>query len=230
MALDEAASEALASGLVGPTIRLYLWRPGAVSIGYFQSLAQEVDRDRCGALGIDVVRRRTGGGAVYHAEGGEVTYSVIAPEGLFPGITESYRLICGWVVEGLARLGIKGEFRPVNDILVRGRKISGSAQTRRGGILHQHGTILYRLDKGTMFSILRVGKEKLAGKGIERAEAGVTSVSEHSKATLEELCAALQAGLTEGKEWVPGAWTDGELERAEELVQKYRDIGWNGRR
>ena len=73
MALDEAVSEFVAGGISPPTIRFYTWTPSAVSIGYFQSLHDEVDVSRCMQQGIDIVRRRTGGGAVYHDRAGEIT-------------------------------------------------------------------------------------------------------------------------------------------------------------
>src|SRR3989344_7958179 len=161
MAIDEALCESVANGKASPTIRFYRWKPSAVSIGYFQSLRQEVDTERCKSAGIDVVRRRTGGGAVYHDE--EITYSIIAPEHLLPkGITESYHVICGWVIKGLENIGLVGEFKPINDIIVNGKKISGNAQTRRNGVVLQHGTILHGLDVEKMFSLLKVGQEKIA--------------------------------------------------------------------
>src|SRR3989338_1792208 len=98
MAIDEAISESVANG-AAPTIRFYRWLPSAVSIGYFQSLHDEVNIEKCNELGLHIVRRRTGGGAVYHDYDGEITYSVIAPEKLFPrGIRESYQVICSWIV------------------------------------------------------------------------------------------------------------------------------------
>ena len=93
MAIDEAIREEVARGTSPPTIRFYQWNPSAVSIGYFQSLQDEVAMDACQAQRVDVVRRQTGGGAVYHDFQGEITYSVIAPEVLFPrGIIESLNL------------------------------------------------------------------------------------------------------------------------------------------
>src|SRR5208282_4253098 len=104
----------------------------AVSIGTFQSMANEVNVEECNRSNVSYVRRLTGGGAVYHDSNGEITYSVIAPESLFPkNIIESYKVICSWVISGLAILGIKAEFVPINDIVVNGKKISGNAQTRR---------------------------------------------------------------------------------------------------
>jgi lipoate-protein ligase A len=228
MALDEAISEGVRSGSSPPTIRFYKWEPGAVSIGYFQGIRDEVNLEVCRELGIDFIRRWTGGGAVYHDFEREITYSVIAPASLFPkNIIESYRLICGWLVKGLVSLGIEAEFKPVNDILVKGKKISGSAQTRRGGILLQHGTLLYGLDLKTMFSVLNVSRQKITDKMIKSAEERVTCVLEHSGAGKDEVYEALVDAFTEGKEFEYGAWSESEIARARELAEgKYRSDEW----
>ncbi|MBI1973841.1 lipoate--protein ligase family protein [Candidatus Micrarchaeota archaeon] len=227
MALDEACSESVAAG-GPPTIRFYRWQPSAVSIGFFQSLKDEVNEEACMQAGVDVVRRRTGGGAVYHDDGGEVTYSVIAPSSLLPsGLTESYREICGWIVRGLDRLGIRAEFKPINDIIAGGKKISGTAQTRRSGIIWQHGTILHDLDVRRMFSFLRVGADKISDKAIASVEERVTRVKNFApNAGLEDTYKAMLAGFTEGKEWKQGAWTPSETARAEELSVFYASPEW----
>ena len=228
MALDEAISESVRVGSSLPTIRFYNWSPNAVSIGYFQSIRDEVNLEVCRELGIDSIRRWTGGGAVYHDFEREITYSVIAPASIFPkNIIESYRLICGRLVNGLGNLGIEAEFRPVNDIHVKGKKISGSAQTRRGGILLQHGTLLYGLDLKTMFSVLNVSRQKITDKMIKSAEERVTCVLEHSGAGKEEVYEALVEAFTDGKDFEFGVWSESELERAGELAEKkYRSNEW----
>src|SRR3989338_3279674 len=166
MALDEAASEAIASDSEAPTIRFYKWKPSAVSIGCFQSMEDEIDLNVCKKLNVDTVRRRTGGGAVYHDNFGEITYSVIAPESMFPkNIIESYKIICGWIIDSLALIGLQASFIPINDIIVNNKKISGNAQTRRNRIFLQHGTILYDVDVKKMFSLLRVPDEKITNNG-----------------------------------------------------------------
>lgn len=242
MALDETAAESIRNGQQLPTIRFYRWQPSAVSIGYFQSLADEVDIEVCKEAGVDVVRRRTGGGAVYHDYEGEITYSIIAPETYFPkGIIDSYHIICGWIVDALAQLGIKTEFKPINDIVMAeglvgddgvvlgGRKISGNAQTRRQGILLQHGTILYTVDVRKMFSLLKVGKEKIADKLIQAVEDRVTSVKKlKPELGLEELYEALLQGFTSGKDWKFGEWSVEELMRARTLAEeRYGTKDWN---
>jgi len=228
MALDEAISESIRVGSSLPTIRFYNWSPNAVSIGYFQGIRDEVNLDVCRELGIDCIRRWTGGGAVYHDFDGEITYSVIAPAGIFPkNIIESYGLICGWLVKGLGSLGIEAEFRPVNDILVKGKKISGSAQTRRGGILLQHGTLLYGLDLKTMFSVLNVSRQKITDKMIKSAEERVTCILNNRDIDKKDVYEALVNAFTEGKDYESGALSIQENKRAEELaLEKYRSDEW----
>ena len=232
MAIDEAVSESVAEG-GEPTIRFYRWLPSAVSIGYFQSMDDVVDARKCRKLGISIVRRRTGGGAVYHDSNGEITYSVIAPESFFPkGITESYQEICGWIVNALAKIGIVAEFKPINDIITGGKKISGNAQTRRNSILLQHGTILFKLDVAKMFSLLKVPKEKISDKFISDVKQRVTSVTDINPAISEQqLKDALIAAFTEGKESGFGKPSDKEMAEAEKLArERYSSEEWNNLR
>jgi lipoate-protein ligase A len=229
MALDEAIGENIAAGST-PTIRFYRWKPSAVSIGYFQSLEDEVDLVECDRLGVDYVRRRTGGGAVYHDFDGEITYSLLAPQDMYgPDIPASYREICGCLVKSLAILGLEAEFSPVNDVLVDGKKISGSAQTRRDGVLLQHGTLLHRVDPEVMFGLLRAGEEKMRDKFVTSVKSRVTSVVDQlGQVEMEEVYRALLAGFTEGKTWDYGEIAPGELERARILaIERYRSREWN---
>ncbi len=228
MAMDEAVSEHVAAG-GAPTIRFYGWRPDAISIGYFQSMEREVETGKCAELGIDVVRRRTGGGAVYHDGKGEVTYSVIGKEELFPkDIIASYRLICGWICDSLKVLGIQAEFKPINDIVVNGKKISGNAQTRRGGVLLQHGTILYSVDVDRMFSVLRVSDEKIKDKLIATVKERVTSIRHQKDVSKEDAYKAILEGFTQGKEFELASLTEEELARAKRLAEeRYRTEEWN---
>lgn len=177
MGLDEALLEAVAEGRSGPVLRLYTWDPAAITIGYFQSAAAEVDLEAAREAGVDVLRRVTGGGAVFHAS--EITYSLVVPEGhaLAPAdILESYSRICGGLVEGLSLLGVEASFAPINDIVSGGKKISGNAQTRKRGCLLQHGTVLLDVDPERMFSLLKVPSEKLKGKLIQDVKARVSGL------------------------------------------------------
>lgn len=228
MAIDEAISSLVREGRSPPTIRFYRWSPGAVTIGCFQCASDEVDLDVCHRLGIGFVRRATGGGAVYHDPAGEITYSVIAPESLFPkDIRGSYREICSCIIRGLADLGIDATFRPINDVIVGGRKISGSAQMRRQGVLTQHGTILYGLDRATMFSVLKPSKLKLSDKPAASFGEGIVSVRELCSASMEELYDALLNGFTEGKDWEFGTLREEERAQVKDIMRKYDSFEWN---
>ncbi len=233
MATDEAIASARNLGETPNTVRLYRWKPSAVSVGYFQSVAKEVDLDAASAQGIDVIRRITGGGAVYHDYDGEITYSLVAPESdpLMPkDILESYKLVCGCVVLGLRRMGVESEFKPVNDITAGGRKVSGNAQTRRHGVVLQHGTILLGCDPKKIFSVLKVSGTKLSDKAIASAEERVTSVRKilGRDVGFPEARDALVAGFEEGLgvELVPGNLTATELRLAAEYRVKYASRGW----
>lgn len=229
MAIDEAVAEAISFNEASPTVRVYGWRPSAVSIGRFQSADDEVELEECRRRGIDLVRRRTGGGAVFHDEEGEITYSIICPERLVSkDINESYREICQNIISALASLQIEAEFKPINDILVGGRKISGSAQTRRQGIFTMHGTVLFDVDPDTMFSVLKVGRTKISDKDLASFEERVTSVRDVSEATIEELLLALFNAFAEGKEWFLDDLGRDESARVQVIAQeRYSNDEWN---
>jgi lipoate-protein ligase A len=178
MAIDRAILEAHREGLVPPTLRVYGWTPPAISIGYFQGMNEEVDVQACHKQGVDCVRRITGGGAVFHDK--ELTYSVVVSEShpMIPhNILESYARICGALVRGLDGLGIQSSFVPINDIVVGSQKISGNAQTRKQGVVLQHGTILLDVDVEMMFTLLQVPNEKIKDKLISDVRQRVTSCS-----------------------------------------------------
>jgi lipoate-protein ligase A len=229
MSIDEALLEFIRDGKSDPTIRFYRWHPSAVSIGTFQSMEKEVNVERCKELGVDCIRRITGGGAVYHDFSGEITYSILGPLSYFPkGIHESYKFICDWVIAGLKLIGIESSFVPINDIVIEGKKISGSAQTRKQGILLQHGTVLYDTDVRAMFSVLKVSTEKISDKMIKNVEERVTSVSRYSNISIDELYEALLEGFTEGKDFQFGRLKTDELKRANDLSSSiYRTDAWN---
>ena len=147
MAFDEAILTARIAGKVPNTLRFYRWKPSAVSIGRFQDLFNEVHVENCRKHGVDIVRRITGGGAIYHDYDGEITYSVVV-DGKDLGCADmdmiyAYKVICGGLIEAVKILGTTAEFNPLDpeqcpNITIRGRKISGSAQSYKRGILLQH--------------------------------------------------------------------------------------------
>jgi lipoate-protein ligase A len=178
MGLDEAVLERVARETSPPTLRLYGWDPPAVSVGYFQGLEEEVDLAACKAHGVDVVRRISGGGAVFHQA--ELTYSITMAE-THPlagkTIHDSYGTLCSGIVTALELLGISARFVPINDIVAGDKKISGNAQTRRRGCVLQHGTVILGLDVDLMFELLRVPGEKTKGRIIGDVKSRVTGLN-----------------------------------------------------
>ena len=238
MALDEAIVIARSKNLVPNTIRFFRWSPSAVSIGYFQSMEEEVDIKACDEMGIDYIRRRTGGGAVYHDTEGELTYSIIVDENhrlISRDFQETYRTLCSGLVLGLRQLGVPAEFKPINDIVARGKKISGNAQTRGMSIVHQHGTILRKVDPALMFKVLKVPSEKIRDKLIKSVEERVTSINDvlRRDVSFRELKDALIKGFEDsfGIKLMLGSIMDFEEDVAQRLkVEKYASRKWNFRR
>jgi lipoate-protein ligase A len=235
MAIDEAIMLDIKEGRATPTLRLYRWNPSAVSIGTFQGMTDEVDVDFCDSKGIDYIRRITGGGAVYHDYEGEVTYSIIMPRNhklARADISESYRILCGGIIKALEYLGIQGEFKPINDVNVDSKKVSGNAMTRRLGCVLQHGTVLLDLDVNLMFRILKVPQEKISDKMISDVKERVTSIRDilERDVTIDELKVALKNGFADALniELVAGDLSEEEKETANRLAQeKYSSHDWN---
>jgi len=200
MAIDKAVMVSCSRGKVPPTVRFYTWKPPAISIGYFQSLNEEVDLDACKSLGVEFVRRITGGGAVFHDK--ELTYSIIISESnpkVPKNILESYRRICGAVIKGLKHLWIESKYSPINDIIVNNKKISGSAQTRKSKTVLQHGTVLMDVDIDKMFKLLKVPNEKIKDKLIADVKQRVTSIKHISdnNVSFNETSDAMKIGFEE---------------------------------
>jgi len=233
MAIDEAICRLRSQEKSPNTIRLYRWKPSAVSIGYFQILEQEVDLNACKRLGVDVIRRMTGGGAVYHSYEGEVTYSVVVNQNhprIPRDILKSYELICGGIILAMKDLGIKAEFKPINDVDVNSKKISGNAQTRRWNVALQHGTILLDTDIRTMFTVLKVSKEKISDKLIKSAEERVTTIRRElgRNVSFKEVSEALKAAFPQvfDVKLVEGGLSSEEKELALKLKKEKYSMPW----
>jgi len=182
MALDEVLTDEVSAGRRGPTLRIWEWASPAVVIGRFQSLRNEVDADAAARHGIEVVRRISGGGAMFIEPEGAITYSIYAPEEMVKGLSfpESYAFFDGWVIQALRRLGLEAWYSPLNDITASGGKIGGAAQARRLGAVLHHTTMAYQMNGELMSQVLRIGKEKLSDKGITSAAKGDGPLSQQT--------------------------------------------------
>ena len=216
------------------TLRLYTWRPSAVSIGYFQGIQQVLDLDAVKENRVDYIRRISGGGAVFHADGGEITYSIVTLEDnpLLPKkVVDSYPILSAGLIKGLRFLGLEPQFAGINDIIVNKKKISGNAQTRRHGGVLQHGTLLKNVNPELMFTLLKVSDEKMRDKAIKSFHERVTSL-EHEGVTLseQELMEALALGFSHalGASFLRTTLSAGELKLARKLrEEKYETPEWN---
>ena len=232
MAMDEAIMLARIEGKVPDTVRLYAFSPSSVTIGRFQSVRHDVNLEEARRFRIPVVRRITGGGSVFHDEFGEITYSVIAGEDHHPmlrNVESSYRYLAGPLVDALRELGLDADFSGLNDITVNGKKISGSAQTRRRGVILQHGTFMYSTRVEILGKVLRVSSLKLRDKGVSSIWERVTTLErEGIKLNRWEAYELLKNSFFNAFPMEEGELTDYELELVEKLVEeKYGNPEWN---
>ena len=167
MALDDVLTHEVGAGRRAPTLRIWEWAAPAVVIGRFQSLRNEVDMAAAQRHGIEVVRRVSGGGAMFIEPGNTITYSIYAPLTLIKGLSfqQAYAYLDAWVLEALRDLGVTAWYQPLNDITSANGKIAGAAQVHRGGAVLHHVTMAYDIDAEKMLEVLRIGREKLSDKG-----------------------------------------------------------------
>ncbi len=177
MAKDHAILHGLSMPGVLPTLRLYRWKSASVTLGYFQKINECVNTRYCKKNGIPVTRRETAGGTVIHHM--ELTYSFTLPlnSGIVPvSVEDSFREILSPIIDSLRKLSINAGYRPVNDIVIDNRKISGSAQVRKKGVLQQHGTIILDMDKDIITSALIHDEQKLKKRGFLSTHDSITSI------------------------------------------------------
>jgi len=239
MAIDEAILRARIQSVVPNTLRFYRWKPSAVSVGRFQNTEKEVQLENCRKHNVDVVRRITGGGTVYHDAQDEITYSVIARKEDLRAeeIAAVYSRIYAGLAEALRILGIHADFnqgtaKACPNLTVKGKKISGSAQAHRSGAFLQHGTLLSEVNLKKMFTFLRVPWAKTRMQVVSIAENRITSINAQLGKTVSaaEVNDALVKGFEKalGSRLTSGELTAGELEISKHLCwEKYATDDWN---
>ncbi|MGH7763678.1 MAG: lipoate--protein ligase family protein [Candidatus Dormibacteraceae bacterium] len=232
MALDEVLLEQVISGRRGATMRLWEWVEPALVIGSHQSVMNEVDRAAAHQLGFVVTRRMSGGGTMLCEPGRTITYSMYLPESLVAGISfrASYALLDGWVVRALVELGVPASYREINDIISPRGKIAGAAQARRRGFILHHTTIAHSMDVDLLPRLIRVGRDRLAERGVRSAEKAVSPLSWFTPLTCAEVAWNLYEHFRREYRSREGAVSNGELVAAEALVaSKYSTPAWTNR-
>ena len=213
MAIDHAIYESVANGRELPTIRFYKWNPSSISLGAYQN-PKEINIEACKKHNIGIVRRMTGGRALFHDKA-DFTYSVIAPIRVFSySIENAYRQICSWIINSLNELGLKASMENKNDVMIDGKKISGNAaKAMDKGIYLQHGTLIYDIDLEMMPEALNIPKDIVNDR--------VTSILQHKKISQDEAYDALKSNFAKDKEIKIGELSKYETVKAEDLAKKW---------
>ncbi|EMB9381508.1 lipoate--protein ligase family protein [Staphylococcus pseudintermedius] len=250
MALDEALLNFVSRGEIDPVVRFYTWNPPTLSIGYFQRLSKEIDIEKVKEKGYGLVRRQTGGRGVLHDK--ELTYSVIVPEAhpdMPQTVTEAYRVISGGLLEGFKSLGFDAHFavprskeereklkQPRSsvcfdapswyELVVEGKKIAGSAQTRQKGVILQHGSILQDVDIDDLFDMFVFKNERLKAKMKEAFVEKAVAINDLSNETitLAQMEVAFKEGFKKALdiEFKPLELTVAQQDEVKALEEKYR--------
>ncbi|WP_099188573.1 lipoate--protein ligase family protein [Tepidibacter mesophilus] len=253
MAIDEAIMKAYKEEKIDPTIRFYTWKPACISIGYFQKMEEEIDINVCKELGVDFVRRTTGGRAVLHDN--ELTYSIVVGEKnplMYGGIMQTYRYISEGLANGLKMSGIDVDpltraDKDINngkssvcfnskshyEISINNKKVVGSAQTRKEGIILQHGSIVLDFNVDKLISIMKIDeskKEKLKKITVKKATGIENELGK--KVDINTLEKNIIKGLEQhfNIEIYEDELSDYEIEIAKQLYEKYSNDNWNKKR
>ena len=256
MALDEALLEWNSQGKFPPVIRFYGWNPATLSIGYFQKVEKEINIEAVKNQGIGFVRRPTGGRGVLHEH--ELTYSVIVPEShpMMPKtVAEAYRVISEGILKGFHELGLEAYFAVPQtteerellksphsavcfdtpswyELVVEGRKVAGSAQTRQQGVVLQHGSILLDIDEDKLFSLFKYSNERVLErmKKAFRDKAVAINDLTSTRVTIDQAKEAFRKGFEEGLKikLEPYELSQTELDYVNQIADnRYASDEWN---
>lgn len=258
MALDEALLDFHSKGEIPPVIRFYQWNPPTLSIGYFQKV-QDINLEALKAQNIGFVRRPTGGRAVLHDS--ELTYSIIVTEqypNLPETVTEAYRFLSEGLLKGFHNLGLDAYFsipdtaekqealkKPKSavcfdapswyELVVEGKKVAGSAQTRQKGVVLQHGAILLDLDEDKLLSLFNFPSEEAKNRMRIHLPERAVAINRLTtrRITIEECIDAFKKGFEEALQidLVPYELTEEQKNYVRKIEEeKYANDEWNFRK
>lgn len=221
LALDEVLTQRVGKGLRPPTLRIWGWSRKCIVLGRFQSVRNEVNEENAAKHDVQLIRRISGGGAMFIEPEGAITWSIYAPEAMVQGMSfeESYAFFDRWAVEALRGLGVDAWYEPLNDITSSGGKIGGAAQARRGGAVLHHTTMAYQMNIPLMLEVLRIGQEKLSDKGIKSAEKRVGPLRQQTELPRETIIDRMVDFFREQHGLTSGSLAPEEIAEAEALVR-----------
>ena len=234
MSVEEAIPRAVGEDKAPNTVRFW-HNSNTIVLGCFQSASLEVNFDACKETGTTVVRRFTGGGAVYH-DAGNLNYAISLKKG-HPLVPDTdlqlvFKKLSEGAVEGLRSLGVNAEFQPINDIQVEGKKVSGAAGSIRWGTVFHHGCILVASDLAILGRVLNVPQVKLADRHVVSVQKRVTTVRDElgKNVTTRDVRDGIVRGIENSYRvrLEEGTLTKSELSTAKELYDtKYSKSTWN---
>ncbi|MBA2174674.1 lipoate--protein ligase family protein [Halobacillus locisalis] len=251
MALDEALMNWHRQGNIPPVLRFYGWEPAGLSVGYFQKVKGKIDLEGIKHHGYELVRRQTGGRAVLHDK--ELTYSVIVSEeheAMPASVKDAYLVISRGLLEGFLELGIKAEFAVPEEklgttgsavcfeepswyeLIVEGKKAAGSAQTRKKGIILQHGSIPIDVDDVKLFDMFIYKNERIkerARRAFSDKAVAINQILE-TPITFNDTKHAFKKGFEKGLDihLEPFELSDEQWQEVEAIAeQRYRSDEWN---
>jgi lipoyl(octanoyl) transferase len=245
MAIDEALFRCFDPAASRPVLRLYGWQPPALSLGRFQKAGDDLDLTRCRADNLTIVRRITGGGAIWHAD--ELTYSLVCSPSQIPpasSVKDSFRVLTAFLLGFYHALGLQADYavdlapagsrlgqrtplcfagKESYDIMLHGRKIGGNAQRRSREIIFQHGSIPLQNRVGQGVHYLKIRPQGLEQATTCLVDEGITVACDQLKQTLlQQFAGQLEAELQ------PDGLTGQELALSDQLMtEKYHADCWN---
>jgi len=250
MAIDEAIHLHHLKGAVPPTLRVFRWSVPAISLGRFQDVEREIELERCQQRGVAVVRRPTGGRAVYHRD--EFTYSIVIGKryGVPSGVVAAYAFLAQGLLLALQHLGVQAEMSEEHvsknpsaacfasstqaDLTSRGYKLIGSAQVWKDDALLQQGSLPLEERSAEFFSLLRFPSQESRKEALKLYRQKTTPLHTFvPEASWDEAARAFCMGFSMAlqAEFVPGDLTASEWELAQQLVaEKYNTLEWRKER
>ncbi|MGJ9458969.1 lipoate--protein ligase family protein [Oceanobacillus sp. CF4.6] len=251
MALDESLLNWHSNGEIPPTLRFYGWKEPSLSVGHFQKVDRSIDFDALQKYGCQFVRRLTGGSAVLHDN--ELTYSLVISEddpSIPKSVQDAYYILSKGVLEGYKQLGVQADYaipkreigkdrtaicfeKPVYyEMVVDGKKLSGNAQTRKKGVLLQHGSIPMSMDIQMLFDLFLFPSEKMRQRKRDSFVNKATTINQlrNNEHTYEMMTTAFKKGFQTGLdiELKPLQLTEDMWKEVYQLAQtKYESETWN---
>ncbi|MFC7062735.1 lipoate--protein ligase family protein [Halobacillus seohaensis] len=251
MALDETLLNWHSEGKIPPVLRFYGWKPAGLSVGYFQKVKGKIDLDAIKKNGFELVRRQTGGRAVLHDD--ELTYSVIVSEGhsqMPASVKQAYLVLSQGLLEGFKELDISAEFaipeEKLNsngsavcfeepswyELIVDGKKAAGSAQTRKKGVILQHGSIPINVDETKLFDMFIYKNERIKERARQSFGDKAVSINNLVEQPIgfDETRKAFKKGFEKGLDinLEPFTLTDEQWKEVYDLAEKrYNHDDWN---